>query len=92
MFGKIQLENFNGITQMPQDVASAWHDAFDGLVGVSYKPLVYLGKQIVHGVNYYFVAEQTFMTNPIYRRVVCLAINANDNDVHLIDESIREIL
>ena len=92
MFGKIQLENFNGITQMPQDVASAWHDAFDGLVGVGYKPLVYLGKQIVNGVNYYFVAEQTFMTNPVYRRVVCLAINANDNDVTLIDESIREII
>lgn len=92
MFGKIQLENFNGITQMPQDVASAWHDAFDGLVGVSYKPLVYLGKQIVNGVNYYFVAEQTFMTHPLYRRVVCLAINAGDNDVCLIDESIREII
>lgn len=92
MFGKIQLEHFNGITQMPQEVATAWHDAFDGLVGAEYKPLVYLGKQLVNGINYYFVAEQTFMINPIHRGVVCLAINANDNDVTLIDESIREII
>lgn len=92
MFGKIQLEHFDGITTMPQDVASAWHAAFEGLVGVSYKPLLYLGKQLVNGINYYFIAEQTFMTNPTFRRVVKLAINAGDNDVTLIDESITEII
>lgn len=92
MFGKINLVNFSGVTEMPQEVATAWHDAFADYVGVSYKPLLYLGEQVVRGVNYYFVAEQTFMTNPPFRRVVLLAINANDNDVELIEDSVKEIL
>lgn len=92
MFGKIQLVNFEGITSMPQEVASAWHDAFDDLVGAEYKPLLYLGAQVVSGVNYYFIAEETVMWHTPIRRVVRLTINANDNDVALIEDSIIEIL
>lgn len=92
MFGKIQLEHFDGITTMPQEVASAWHDAFEELASVSYKSLLYLGKQIVNGINYYFIAEQTFMTNPPFRRVVKLVIHADDNGVELVENSIKEIL
>lgn len=92
MFGKINLVNFSGVTEMPQEVATAWHDAVAEFVGVSYKPLLYLGEQLVHGINYYFIAEQTFMTSPPFRRIVLLAINADDNGVALIEDSIKEIL
>ena len=56
MFGKIELEEFAGLTSMPQKAASAWSGAIDGLVGASYKPLLYLGKQVVKGVDHFFVA------------------------------------
>lgn len=92
MFGKINLVNFSGVTEMPQEVATAWHNAFEDYVGVSYKPLLYLGEQLVHGINYYFIAEQTFMTSPPFRRIVLLAINADDNGVELVENSIKEIL
>ena len=78
MFGKIQLERFDGITTMPQEVASAWSGAFDGLLGAEYKPLLYLGKQIVHGVNYYFIAEQTLITANPERHIVIIKVNALD--------------
>lgn len=91
MFGKIQLEEFKGITTMPQNAASAF-SAIEGLVGATYKPLLYLGKQIVKGTNYYFVAEQTLITNPPIRRVVKLAINEFDGKYELVPESVEDIV
>ena len=92
MFGKINLVNFSGIIDMPPEVKTAWHDAFEDYVGVSYKPLLYMADQVVNGVNYYFIAEQNFQTSPPFRRVVKLVIHADDNGVELVENSIKEIL
>lgn len=91
MFGAIELEKFDGITKMPQDYASAW-TAVEGLVGASYKPLLCLGKQVVKGVDYFFIAEQTFTTFPVRRRVIKLTIHGFNGEYELIGESIEEIL
>ncbi|MBQ4404267.1 MAG: hypothetical protein II857_07635 [Selenomonadaceae bacterium] len=80
MFGQIQLENFVGLTSMPQKAASAWSGAIEGLVGASYKPLLYYAKQLVNGTNYYFIAEQTLITNPPVRRLVKLVIHEKDGE------------
>ena len=61
MFGQIELAKFEGLTKMPQEAAGAW-SAAEGLVGASFKPLVYVGKQVVRGVNHVFIAEQTLKT------------------------------
>ena len=89
MFGKIKLENFDAC-RLPQKAASAW-TAVEDLIGATYKPLIYLGEQLVNGTNYYFVAEQTLMTNPLIRRVIKFAIYEKDGEYHLLDESITEI-
>lgn len=91
MFGAIELEKFDGLTKMPQEYASAW-TAVEGLVGASYKPLLCLGKQVVKGTDYFFIAEQTFMTYPVRRRVIKLTIHGFNGEYELIDESIEEIL
>ena len=85
MFGTIQLENFVGLTTMPQRAASAWSGAIEGLVGASYKPLIFYGTQLVNGVNYYFVAEQTLITNPPVRRLVKLVIHEKDGEYKLVN-------
>ena len=92
MFGKIQLEQFVGLNSMPQKAASAWSGAFEGLVGASYKPLLYLGKQVVKGVDYFFIAEQTLITNPPIRRVVMLVINEFNGKYELVPESIEDLI
>ena len=92
MFGKIELEQFTGLTSMPQKAASAWSGALEGLVGASYKPLLYLGKQVVKGVDYFFIAEQTLITNPPIRRVVRLVINEFDGKYELVPESIEDLI
>ena len=77
MFGKLNLEEFTGLTSMPQRAASAW-SGFEsaGLVGAT---------QPVKGVNYYFIAEQTLTTHPIIRRVVKLVINEFEGKYDLVD-------
>lgn len=89
MFGKIQLENFDAC-KLPQKAASAW-TAVEELIGATYKPLVYLGEQLVNGTNYYFIAEQTLMTNPLIRRVIKFAIYEHDGEYQMLDESIMQI-
>lgn len=89
MFGKIQLENFDAC-KLPQKAASAWA-AVEDLIGATYKPLIYLGEQIVNGTNYYFIAEQTLMTHPLIRRVIKFAIYEHDGEYQMLDESIMQI-
>ena len=86
MFGKLNLEEFTGLTSMPQRAVSAW-SGFEsaGLVGASYKPLLFYATQLVKGVNYYFIAEQTLTTHPIIRRVVKLVINEFEGKYELVD-------
>lgn len=74
------MENFVGLMSLPQKPQSAWTGALGELVGATYKPLIYIGEQQVHGVNYWFIAEQTLVTNPPIRRLVKLGINENLNE------------
>lgn len=93
MFGKIQLENFTGLTSMPQKAASAWSGAgLEGLTGASYKPLLYCGTQIVKGVNHWFIAELTVPYSSEIRKMVLLAINEFEGKYSLVKESIEVIL
>ena len=91
MFGSIEFENFEGLTKMPQKAASAWSGAMLGLVGVDYKPLVYVGTQPVKGTNYHFIVEQTLMTYPIVRRIATLAINEFEGKYTIVPDSIKTI-
>ena len=79
MFGKINLENFDGMTKMPQKAATAWAGAFgEPLAGASFKPLLYLGDQLVNGTNYYFIAEETLATRcPTRARCGCSSTTAS---------------
>lgn len=91
MFGKIELENFVGLSSMPQKAASAWSILSD-LVGASYKPLLYCGKQVVKGTNHYFIAELTLAIARPERHIVLLAINEYGGKYELVKESIEVIL
>ena len=91
MFGSVKFEDFKGLTAMPQKAASAW-SALDGLVGASYKPLVFVGTQPVKGTNYLFIAEQTITAYPIVRRIVTVTINEYEGKYTVVPESIRVIV
>ena len=91
MFGQIELEKFTGLTKMPQKAASAW-SAVDKLIGAKYLPLIYLGSQLVHGVNHYFIAEQTLMTADKERNIVVLCVNESGGKYIVVPHSVQKII
>ena len=92
MFGKIEFENFEGLTTMPQKAATAW-SAFEasGMCGASYKPIAYVGKQQVKGANHWFIAEQTLSTAIPEKHIVTLAINEFNGMFAVIPTSINRV-
>lgn len=93
MYGKIQLEDFAGLSQMPQKYISAWQAATADLVGVKYKPLLFCGTQIVKGVNFWFIAEQSFaVAGNDERRIVKFAINEFDGNYEIVKDSIEIVI
>ena len=91
MFGSIQLEQFKGLTTMPQKAATAF-SAVEKLIGAKYLPLLYLGSQVVKGVNYYFIAEQTIMNQAQDRNVVILCVNESGGKYVVVPHSIQKII
>lgn len=96
MFGQIELENFTALTEMPQKAASAWSEV-ERLVGASFKPILYLGTQIVHdtqivhGVNHWFLAERTIVALNSDRRLVKLAINEVNGKFKFVANSVQVV-
>lgn len=92
MFGKIEFENFEGLKNLPQKAASAWSALESGgLVGASYRPLVYIGGQQVKGINHWFIAEQTLITATPEKKIVTLAINEFNGIYAVIPTSINAV-
>ena len=93
MLGKIDFEEFKGLTSMPQKAASAWSALeTSGMTGSSYKPLLYIGTQQVHGTNFWFIAEQTLVTATPIRRIVTIAINECDGMYSIVPSSISVLI
>lgn len=91
VLGGINFEKFEGLTSMPQKAASAWAAVDGQITGAGYKPLVYVGTQVVKGINHWFIAEQTLILAKPERRIVKIAINEFNGDYSLVPTSIKAI-
>ncbi|MBR0288923.1 MAG: hypothetical protein IJQ82_08085 [Selenomonadaceae bacterium] len=93
MTGTIQFANFAGIGNPPQRIASA-ASAIEtaGLMGASYKPILFVGTQIAGGVNYWFFAEQTLKTNPLKKRIVKMAVNEFQGKFEVVKNTIKVVI
>ena len=82
MLGSIEVLEQKELTSMPQAAANAW-SAMSGLVGANYKPMAYVGTQVVKGVNHIFIAQQTSATANGERHIVTVTINEFDGKFEL---------
>ena len=89
VLGGITIAEQQGLTKMPQKAASAWVSVEGGIVGAGYKPLVYVGEQVVKGVNHWFIAEQTLITAEPERHIVKLAVNEFNGEYKIVPHSIE---
>ncbi len=91
--GNFTVIEQKGMTSMPQKAASAWDGAFaEGFTGASYKPIAYIGKQLVKGTNHMFIAEQTLSTANAERHIVTIIINEFDGKYTIVKDSIERII
>lgn len=92
LLGGIELEIMTDLTKLPQKVASAV-SALENkeIVGVCYETLAYVGKQIVDGTNYHFIAKQTLvLKNPI-QHIVKITVNEKGGKYEVVKGSIEYI-
>ena len=61
--------------KLPENVELAFTEATKLLCGVSYKPVAYIGKQIVRGENHYILCEAKVIYPNAQPRAVVLGIN-----------------
>ena len=83
-FGGIEIIEQKGLSEMPQRAASAW-TAMNTLLGATYKPIAYVGTQVVKGVNHFFIAEQTLITATAIRHIVLATINEFDGSYSVVN-------
>ena len=74
--------NVNG---MPEKVATAVSALADQLMGAEYKPIAYLGSQLVNGVNHAVLAEQTILSGKDTKNVVVLIFNEKGMECTLVN-------
>lgn len=84
-FGGIEVVEQTEMKMFTQRAASAW-GAINDLVGAraTYKPVAYVGTQVVKGVNHFFIAEQTLVTATPIRHIVLVTINEFDGNYSLV--------
>lgn len=85
MTGAIEFNIITDMTKLPQKAASAMSAIETAeLTGASYKPIMYVGTQIVRGVNYWFICEQTIITAHPKKKIVKLAVNEFQGEFKLV--------
>ena len=79
VFGGYEIVN-QPANSLPQDVASAIGTINSGLLGATYQPIWYVGKQVVNGINHFFIAEEIRTTKKQSKEIVGLVINIPPGD------------
>ena len=76
----------NVSTDYPQKVATAVAKLTDEFFGAEYKPIAYLGSQVVNGINHAVLAEQTILNGKDTKNAVVIVFNEKPNtmDVSLV--------
>lgn len=69
------------IDAMPQKVATAVGKLSETLIGAEYKPIAYLGSQVVNGINHAVLAEQTVLTGKDSKNIVVLTFNEKQGEI-----------
>lgn len=93
MVGQVILAKFKALEAMPQKYQSAWDGVeWEKFTGAKYNPILVAGEQLVHGMKYFFIAEQTFSDEEGTRHLVRLAIVELDGEYLLSSKDFLEIL
>ncbi len=77
-------------SKLPKDVEKGFKEETEHLVGASYEPVLYVGSQVVAGINYMIICKQTLSDKDATEHIVKLVINDFNEKWSIV--SIDEIL
>lgn len=63
---------------LPEKVATAFCEVTESLVGATYTPVLYVGDQLVHGMNYMIICKQTIVVPEFPEHLVAMVINCSE--------------
>ena len=70
---------------LPEKAATAFSGATSSMVGAKYVPVLYCGEQLVHGVNYMFICEQTLSAQGAPRHLVKMVVNSSEQGSSIVN-------
>lgn len=68
------------VCSLPEQVATGFSQITEALLGAKYVPVLYVGKQIVHGTNHMLICKQTIVTLGAPEHLVTMVLNQNCDD------------
>ena len=79
-------------TEYPQKVATAVAKLTEELFGAEYKPIAYLGSQVVNGINHAVLAEQTILNGKDTKNAVVIVFNEKPGTLDISLVSINTVV
>ena len=81
---------------LPEDVAAGFKEVTQNMVGAKYVPVLYVGTQVVHGVNHMLICEQSMAVQGAPKHLVKMVLNQVPEDGSLVGKwsvvSIEQVL
>lgn len=65
---------------LPEKVASGFSEVTHAMVGAKYVPVLYVGTQVVHGMNHMIICKQTLAVQGAAEHLVNMVLNQNVDD------------
>lgn len=69
---------------LPEKVASGFSEVTLAMVGARYIPVLYVGSQVVHGMNHMIICKQTLAVQGATEHLVKMVLNQNCDDGSLV--------
>ena len=69
---------------LPEKVATVFGEVTQTMFGAKYEPVLYVGTQVVHGVNHMLICKQTLAVQDATEHLVKMVLNQNIDDGSLV--------
>ena len=69
---------------LPEKVATGFGEVTQNMVGAKYVPVLYVGTQVVHGINHMLICKQTLAVQGAPEHLVKMVLNQNLDDGSLV--------
>ena len=69
---------------LPEKVATGFSEVTQSMVGAKYVPVLYVGTQVVHGINHMLICKQTVAAQGAPAHLVKMVLNQNTDDDSLV--------